>query len=95
MPPDSTRQNSAATNAQKYFRKAEQSDATVNQMRRTERQATAAKTAKLRELRLAKDEADKATQQAAESTSQPNTEPRTRRKRTAKAKPAAMTRMTY
>jgi hypothetical protein len=60
MPPTPTRQNSAATNAQKYFRKADQSEATVNQMRRTERQATAAKTAKLRGLRLAKDEADKA-----------------------------------
>ena len=92
MPSAPPRQNTAATNAQKYFRKAEQSDASVNQMRRTERQATAAKTAKLRELRLAKDEADKAAQEA-ENAGKPEGEPR--RKRVAKAKPAPTIRMTY
>jgi len=96
MPSSPTRQNNAANNAQKFFRKAEQADATVNQMRRTERQATAAKTAKLRGLRLAKDEADKAAQEAAQqSGGKAEGEPQTRRKRTAKAKPAHMIRMTY
>ena len=95
MSPPPSRQNTAATNAQKFFRKAEQSEATVNHMRRTERQATAAKTAKLRGLRLAKDEADKAAQEAAGSASKPEGETRTRRKRVAKAKPASMIRMTY
>jgi hypothetical protein len=94
MPSTPTRQNSAATNAQKYFRKADQAEASVNQLRRTERQATAAKTAKLRGLRLAKDEADKAAQEAAEGASKPEGETRTR-KRVAKAKPASMIRMTY
>jgi hypothetical protein len=95
MPPAPTRQNSAATNAQKYFRKADQSEASVNQMRRTERQATAAKTAKLRGLRLAKDEADKAAQEAVDSAGKPEAEPQISRKRVARAKPAAMKRMTY
>jgi hypothetical protein len=95
MPSAPTRQNTAATNAQKYFRKADQSEEAVNKMRRTERQATAAKTAKLRGLRLAKDEADKAAQEAAGNGSKPGGEPATRRKRAAKAKPAAMIRMTY
>ena len=95
MPSAPTRQNTAATNAQKYFRKAEQTDASVNQMRRTERQATAAKTAKLRDLRLAKDEADKAAQEATENASKPEGEPTIRRKRAAKAKPVHMIRMRY
>ena len=92
MPP--TRPNNAATNAQKYFRKADQSEASVNQIRRTERQAAAAKTAKLRDLRLAKDEADKAAQ-IAESANKPEARPQTGKKRVAKAKPAPMIRMTY
>jgi hypothetical protein len=95
MPPAPTRPNTAATNAQKYFRKADQAEASVNQMRRTERQATAAKTAKLRGLRLAKDEADKAAQEAVQSGGTSEAEPQTPRKRVAKAKPAAMKRMTY
>ena len=95
MPSVPPRQNTAATNSQKYFRKAEQSDASVNQMRRTERQVTAAKTEKLRGLRLAKDEADKAAQEASQSADKPEGEPQTRRKRVAKAKPAHMIRMTY
>ena len=95
MPPAPTRQNTAATNAQKYFRKADQSEASVNQMRRTERQATAAKTAKLRGLRLAKDEADKAAQEADQGAGKSEAAPQTPRKRVAKSKPAAMKRMTY
>lgn len=92
MPSAPPRQNTAATNAQKYFRNAEKTDASVNQIRRTERHATAAKTAKLRELRLAKDEADKAAQEAENAG---KVEPQTRRKRVAKAKPAHTIRMTY
>jgi len=100
MPLASTRQNTAATNAQKYFRKAEQSDESVAQVRRTERQATAAKTAKLRGLRLAKEEADRAAtekQEAAASTTQANTTAlgaRGPRARNLKAK-AVMKRMSY
>lgn len=94
MPPAPTRQNKTAANAQKYFRKADQAEASLNQIRRTERHATAAKTAKLRELRLAKDEADKAAEEAVQSAGppQPEAEPR---KRVAKPKPAAMKRMIY
>jgi hypothetical protein len=95
MPPAPTRQNSAATNAQKYFRKADQAEASVNQMRRTERQATAAKTAKLRGLRLAKEEADKVVtdeQTTAEAATKPAAP--APRARAAKAKPA-MKRMSY
>lgn len=91
MPSAPTRKNNSAANAQKYFRKAEQAEPSVNQIRRTERHATAAKTAKLRELRLAKDEADRAAQDAV----QPAAEPQTRRKPVAKPKPPAMKRMTY
>jgi len=95
MPSAPPRPNTAATNAQKYFRKAEQSEASVNQVRRTERQATAAKTEKLRQLRLAKDEADKAAQEAAQKGGKLEGEPTVRRKRAARAKPAPMIRMTY
>ena len=46
-------------NAQKYFAKPEQSETLAKQTRKKERTAYAAKTAKLRGLRLAKDAADK------------------------------------
>jgi hypothetical protein len=45
--------------AQSHFRKAEQSETSLKQARRKERAADAAKTEKLRALRLAKEAADK------------------------------------
>ena len=94
MPPAPTPQNKSAANAQKYFRKADQAEASVNQIRRTERNAAAAKTAKLRELRMAKDEADRAAEEAVRSAGDSRPEPQAR-KRAATPKPAAMKRMIY
>jgi len=54
-----TVQNSHEKNAQKYFAKTEQSETPAKQTRKKERTANAAKTAKLRGLRLAKEAADK------------------------------------
>ena len=52
--------NAAQKNAQNYFRKAElQPETLVKQARKKERVAVAANTAKLRELRLAKEAAEK------------------------------------
>ena len=98
MTNQTTTQNPAEKNAQKYFRKAEQSDTLAKQGRKTERQANAAKTAKLRGLRLAKELADKeeAEKLASEGgTKNPDAPSRARTKRAAKVKPAAMVRMTY
>ena len=94
MSNSATTQNPAEKNAQKYFRKAEQNDTIAKQARKTERQVSAAKTAKLRGLRLAKELADKdeAEKRAAEAGPNPG---HTRAKRAAKVKPAAMVRMTY
>ncbi len=83
-----TRDNTAAK-AEKYFRKAEQTETSANQIRRKERLAAAAKTEKLRGLRLAKDEADKTAQEAG---GKPDGGAR---KRVTKVKPAPMIRMTY
>jgi hypothetical protein len=54
-----TPQNLAEKNARKYFRKAEQGETLAKQALKKERAASEAKTAKLRELRLAKEAADK------------------------------------
>jgi hypothetical protein len=52
--------NAAQKNAQNYFRKADaQPETLVKQARKKERVAAAANTAKLRELRLAKEAAEK------------------------------------
>jgi hypothetical protein len=90
-------QNSAEKNAQKYFRKAEQSDTLAKDARKKEKATTAAKTAKLRGLRLAKESADKEEADraaAAKAEGKPGTQPQSKRKRAA-PKPAPMVRMTY
>lgn len=86
--------NGAENNAQKYFKKAEQSDTTAKNTRKKERADHAAKTARLRALRLAKETADKqaADKQAAENPGAKTD--KTRRKRNVAAKPAAI-RMIY
>ena len=83
------RQNSAQTSAQTYFRKTEQSDELIKKTLKKERAASAAKTANLRQLRLAKEAADK---EEAEKLQAGRPAPR---KREARAKPAAMLRLRY
>jgi len=56
---DTTTKNAAHARAQTHFTVAEQRDSTVKQMIASERAATEAKTAKLRALRLAKEEIDR------------------------------------
>jgi hypothetical protein len=56
---DTSTKNAAHTRAQNHFTASEQRDSTVKQMIASERAATEAKTAKLRALRLAKEEADR------------------------------------
>jgi hypothetical protein len=51
--------NGARARAQNHFAASEQRDSLVKEMIEAERAATAAKTAKLRALRLAKEEADR------------------------------------
>ena len=89
---DSTKQSTAQKGAQKYFKKEAQDDTHAKQARK-ERAAGAAKTAKLRALRLAKEAADKevADKQAAEG----GQVPAAKRKRASVAKPAGMVRMSY
>jgi PHD/YefM family antitoxin component YafN of YafNO toxin-antitoxin module len=89
---------SAEKNAQKYFKKAEQSDTLAKQSRKKERSAVAANTAKLRSLRLAKEESDKqqaekaAAEQVANGAAAPHPA-KARRARTTKR--PAMKRMIY
>jgi hypothetical protein len=92
---DQTKQSTAQKGAQKYFKKESHDDDTLGkQARKKERAAGAAKTAKLRALRLAKEAADKdvADKQAAENGGKV---PAAKRKRAAAAKPAGMVRMSY
>lgn len=93
LPPDS-----AGKNAQRYFRKAGQSDTAAKQLRKSERSAEAAKTARLRDLRLAKEkfdqeEADRAT--AEQTAANVGVAGPAKAKRVAKTKPPAMKRMIY
>ncbi len=61
-----TPRNSAQKNAQHYFSKAEpQSDTLAKKLQKKERAAVAANTARLRELRLAKEAAEKQANEAA------------------------------
>jgi len=83
------RQNSAQTSAQTYFRKAEQSDELIKKTRRKEQAASAAKTANLRQLRLAKEAADKEEAEKLEA-GRPAV-----RKREPRSKPAPMLRLRY
>jgi hypothetical protein len=86
--------NSAQKGAQKYFTKTAQDDTLAKEVRKKERSATAAKTAKLRALRLAKEATDK---EAADQLAAQNTGaiPAARRKRVAAVKPVRMLRLSY
>jgi hypothetical protein len=90
--------NNAEKNAQKFFKKAEQSDTLAKRTRKKEKSDHAAKTAKLRGLRLAKETEEKAEadKQAAEkSEAMTDAQREKQRKRAAVVKPAARIRMTY
>ena len=86
-----SKQSNAEKGAQKYFKKEVQDETLAKQARKKERAAGAAKTAKLRALRLAKEAADKEVtdKQAAETGGVP-----AKRKRTAAVK-STMVRMSY
>jgi len=86
-------QNAAQKNAEHYFRRAEQQPNTLEkQMRKKERAANMKNTARLRELRLAKEAADK---EAADrlATENPVAAPALRRKRAAVVR--SVVRMSY
>ena len=87
-------QNNAQKSAQTFFTKAGQDESLAKQTRKKERTAVATKTAKLRELRLAKEAADKveADRMAAEHPEPVRPE---RRKRAPAAKAAKVMRFTY
>ena len=89
-----TKQSTAQKGAQKYFKKVAQDDTLAKQARKKERAVGAAKTAKLRALRLAKEASDKevADKQAAENG---GAVPSARRKRVPAVKSAGMVRMSY
>ena len=82
---DTTDRNAARSRAQNHFAASEQRDSLVKQMIESERAATAAKTAKLRALRLAKEEADRI-----EAANRPVSEarPKTRTRKAVAAKKA-------
>jgi hypothetical protein len=90
---DQTR-NASQKGAQKYFAKALQDDSLAKEIARKERAVTAAKTARLRALRLAKEAADKeqADKLAAQETSAVFSPPRKRRPA---GKSAGVVRMRY
>lgn len=77
-----TERQAARSRAQTHFAASEQRDATVKQMIAAERAAVDAKTAKLRALRLAKEEADRV---AAANAPPPEAKAPAKRKRTARA----------
>ncbi|HUJ48119.1 MAG TPA: hypothetical protein VLV55_13375 [Rhizomicrobium sp.] len=72
---DTSDRDAARSRAQTHFSASDQRDSLVKQMIESERAATAAKTAKLRALRLAKEEADRA---AAANAPKPETAQKTR-----------------
>ena len=75
---DTTSKDVARKRAQNHFAASELRDTTVKQMIEAERAATEAKTAKLRALRLAKEEEDRQAALAAPPPS-PTKKPRARR----------------
>jgi len=86
--------NSAQKVAQKYFAKtAAQDDTLAKQTLKKERAVTAAKTARLRDLRLAKEAQDK--EEADRLAKETGVVPPVRRKRATAVKPAKMIRMSY
>ena len=83
------RQNSAQNSAQTYFRKADKSDDLIKKARKKERAASTAKTANLRQLRLAKEAADKEEAEKLQAVRP------AARKREPRARPAPMLRLSY
>ena len=75
--------------AQNHFRTAEQSETNLKQIRRKERAADAAKTEKLRALRLAKEAQDKLAAQTEGQTNE-NDKPAARRPKKSKRGPVRM-----
>jgi hypothetical protein len=75
--------------AQNHFRKAEQSETSLKQARRKERAADAAKTEKLRALRLAKEAQDKLAAET-EAPTDAGAKPAARRPRQSKRGPVRM-----
>jgi len=85
--------NAAQKNAQHYFRKADlQPDTLAKQMRKKERVAGAANTARLRELRLAKEAEE---QQAKDKLSAEQGGPGTTGQRRRARSPKSVVRMSY
>ena len=76
---DTTSKDVARKRAQNHFTASEQRDSLVKQMIATERAAVDAKSAKLRALRLAKEEADRQAALAAPPAPAPVKKPRARR----------------
>ena len=86
-------QNSAQKGAQKYFTKTAQDDTLAKETRKKERNVGAAKMAKLRALRLAKEAADKVETDRLAQTA--GAAPSAPRKRARAVKPAGMIRLSY
>ena len=97
MPSSSSLPNNAEKNAQRYFKNAEQSDTLAKQSRKKERSAIAANTAKLRTLRLAKEELDRqeAEKAAVGAANDPATSQPVKAKRARAIRRPAMKRMIY
>ena len=85
-------QGGAAKSAQSFFKKSEQAEITAKTLRKKERQAEAAKTAKLRTLRLEKEAADK---KNAELAAQAVTESPTVRARRSVSRKRSVIRLIY
>ena len=75
-----SQREAAVTNARKHFAASEQRDAAIRQTIDSEYAATAARTVKLRALRLAKEEEDRIA-----AANAPKPEPKPKRKRAARA----------
>ncbi|MGA9795039.1 MAG: hypothetical protein WBQ17_05815 [Rhizomicrobium sp.] len=82
MADNQTERDAARNRAQKHFAASEQRDVLVKQMIESERAAVAARTAKLKALRLAKEEADRLAAPAASG--KPAKKTRARKARTIK-----------
>jgi hypothetical protein len=87
--------NTPGSNAQKYFKKADASETPAKKIRKTERATDAAKMAKLRTLRLAKETTDKQEADKRTAEQSPGTAKPSRRKATATVKPPKMMRLVY
>ena len=87
------KQNAAQKSAQNFFAKTGQDESLAKQSRKKERAAVDAKTAKLRELRLAKESSEKV--EADRAASEAPSTPAVKRKRAAAVKAPKVLRFTY